>query len=389
MLPSRNTPTHEILGDDTQLSSKLLGVVNPKIDLAPHPSNSAGDSFYIVSYLRAKDKDGKDAGNFTVLFDLLALSSLPISLLGVSVLDENSGTYYPFNEITYGRKIDNSSLKDGRLDIKIIDSNGSEANGRLSGTLETGLTVTGHFLSSNGGKDLCFKFTMNACGPMLNYLGEGVIPFANGIDYEFALPSMMTTNGSLTLEGKTYTVEGDSWLDRQWGYLGDAQWTWMCIDLDNGVRMAVWDQASLDPSSNDPNQPCQSFATILDNNDHLIATTAEIKGNTVGKYPGSWTVTIPGYADKLIVTRMGAGPDNYQELGPNGILRMEARCSVGGRYNETDVKGKAFVEVGRLDLQALATLLNPTLPAQAAVAQKGTNPELDAQPNGSAPGPPK
>lgn len=33
---------------------------------------------------------------------------------------------------------------------------------------------------------------------------------------EFALPSMRTS-GTLTLNGKTQKISGESWLDRQWG----------------------------------------------------------------------------------------------------------------------------------------------------------------------------
>jgi hypothetical protein len=368
-MPTYDRSTHEILNRNNNLSSVLLGLVNPRIDLVSHVSGSAGDSFYLVSDLTVKD--GPEANRkFTVLFDLLVLTKLPLSLLGVAVYDEQLNKYRQFKEIDYGRTIDTSSLQNGNLNIKIVDSRDSEAYGTLSGTLEKELKVTGFLLSANGSENLEIALTMTAFGPMLNYLGEGAIPFAGGVDYEFALPFMQTT-GKIKLGDRSMDVIGNSWLDRQWGYLGEAEWTWICVWFEGDVKgcIAVWDQTPLtgsSPTRNDGQsssaQGGSAFATILDDSDNVIVAAASIFSGDEradatklltgekDKLPYTWRIEISGYSDLTVTST-----NSCQTLGPEGIDRREARGSATWR----DRKGVAFIEVGKLDLQKLAKLLSP------------------------------
>jgi predicted secreted hydrolase len=209
------------------------------------------------------------------------------------------------------------------------------------------LKVEGHVSDDNGQPKLEIALTMHAFGPTFPYLASGVIPFPGGLNYEYAFPSM-DTSGLLTVEGKSYNVKGESWFDREWGDVGPAKWTWITIRLNNGIRMAVWDQQKYDKASNS-HVGGQAFCTILDTNGNITSTTAIIEEcsswsspDSKQTYANSWKVTIPGKAE-LHVKTIKAG----QEI-LSIIPRIEAKSTAEGRYDDKDVTGDAFAEVGEI-----------------------------------------
>ena len=52
----------------------------------------------------------------------------------------------------------------------------------------------------------------------------------------------MTAAGSLTVEGRTFTVDGKAWFDHQWGdfiSVGGGGWDWFAIDLADGTDLTL------------------------------------------------------------------------------------------------------------------------------------------------------
>jgi hypothetical protein len=359
--------TKKILASPDSLSAILAVAVDPVQSLNPQPPPSNGDSFYIVSYLEGKGY------KFTVLFHLMVLHAIPrydipapAALLGVSVLDEavTPPVYYPFTEIA-DMGLAKTNVSPG-LDIRIIDG---EVSATLSGTIDA-LKITANLPAPTpaptppaGSSPLVLDLEMKAFGPIFNYLGAGIIPFSQGIDYEYALPCM-TTTGTLTLKGRGYDVKGTSWLDREWGDFAPAQWTWMSIQLCNGVQIAVWNQLRLSSSTRYVGD--QAFATILHCNDDvsvtpvtIVETSVETSLNGAGTYPNSWKVTISDRAELTVKTLVDG-----QQIKSNLVPRMEAKCSVEGTYegHDVDIEGsRAFVEVAKIQLPppALTATLTP------------------------------
>src|SRR5262249_1041836 len=56
--------------------------------------------------------------------------------------------------------------------------------------------------------------TLSARGPALYNNGTGLMPFLGGTSYYYSLPSL-ASRGTLTDNGHTYPVTGESWLDHQ------------------------------------------------------------------------------------------------------------------------------------------------------------------------------
>jgi hypothetical protein len=327
---------------DERLTSDLLAnkrgrmevtpAVDPAKDLNPHRDGSSdGDSFYIVSYLQGGGL------KFTVLFHMMLLyrcpsPPAPCALLALSVLDEKTGEYF-------SREMPASLPQ--RTDGLDIDM----PTGHLSGTIDA-LTIEGRATDEFDKPRLDIKMTLKATGPTLPDLGAGVIPFADGQDYEYAFPRM-AASGTLTVNGNLYNVSGTSWLDREWGKFGPSKWTWMSIEVDNGPLISIWDQQN---DNVNPNSYVsgQAFATILNLDDSLSVTSAIIKElssgtipNTKRTYPNRWSVSIPGRAE-LTVRLL----KDEQEINSNSAIpRIEGKCSV---EEGEKVIGVAFVELCNL-----------------------------------------
>ncbi len=342
-----NAKTSTILSDDKSLSAILQVGVDAAKDLNPHAivGPSDGDSFYIVSYLESQGH------LFTALFHLILLNKPPgpLALWDISILDEAAGhqVHYCSEDPDMGQT--RTLVSRTGLDVRIFTQDRLEMSGYLFGTMDA-LSVGGHATDSEHGAVIDCSLKMTALGPTFNYLAAGMIPFPGGIDYEYAFPSM-ATQGSLTISGKSYNVNGTSWLDREWGHFGPAQWTWISIQPDSGIQMAVWDEQPYDFNPNSPHVGGRAFATVLGTDGDLTVTTAIVQESGFqpskdGKhiYASTWVVALPGNPN-LTVTTVAPG----QEIPSSLIPRLEAKCSVSGKYKGTDLAGaKAFVEVGNI-----------------------------------------
>jgi len=334
--------TRDILAENKSISAVIDRqpiIDDPAKELLPHPRYSDGDSYYIVSYVNG------GGHKFTVLFHLMLIVKAfgtPVAQLVISVLDETTGAYFR-KEVNKFWLIDTSVAPD-KLNIAMPE-------GGLSGTIDQ-LIAKGHLLvdSNVDSTQLDMQLTMKPRGPVLPNLVTGVIPFSEGIDYEYAFPRM-ETSGVLTIGGKSYDVVGSSWFDREWGRFGPAKWTWMNIQLDNGVQISLWDEQdnAINPNSYVDGE--HRFASILNPDGSLVVTSVDIKElgtwtslKTQRTYANKWRVTIPGRG-VLMVNVLQDGQEIVSELPAH---RVEAKSSVEGTYADKRVKGFTMVEMFNL-----------------------------------------
>jgi predicted secreted hydrolase len=261
---------------------------------------------------------------------------IPVAQLAISVLDETTGYY--FSDEMNQRWLNDTHVALDKLDILM-------PGGHLSGTIRQ-LTVEGHIEKESERFDM--KLSMNPRGhPLLN-LVTGMIPFSGGIDWEYALPRMETA-GELNVRGKKYTVRGWSWLDREWGRFGPSKWTWMNIQLNNGVQISLWDEQTDDSNPASYVGGAGRFATILDPDGGLMVTAVRIeeldtwisqkKPNRT--YAKKWRVTIPGRTN-LMVNSLQDGQEIESKMGAN---RVESKSEVEGTYESKLVTGVTIVEM--------------------------------------------
>jgi predicted secreted hydrolase len=176
--------------------------------------------------------------------------------------------------------------------------------------------------------------------------GQGYLRFQGGYTYYYSLTDLVTT-GTLRLGGRMYQVTGISWLDHQWGdwaWGRNGGWTWMALQLDNGVQLSVFDVHS-------GAQRMRAASVLLSSGQLLTVGGTTIKSlgawrssHTGTVYPSSWTVSIP----RLRATLTVLPTVRDQEMRPPGVpgtAYWEGSGRVTGTFQGRGVSGYSYTEL--------------------------------------------
>ncbi|MDD9376906.1 lipocalin family protein [Streptomyces sp. ZAF1911] len=315
--------SHSSAAAGTTAGTGIPASVNASTDLASQGAKGKSDSIYFTSQVKSKGH------TFGILVHTVNAVEADQRIMSVAVTDETTGWYKNY-QVPVAK--DDYTWSTEGLNIKM-----------------PGLTWTGDAKQMSvqastpwGALDLDFETK----GPAMNYAGTGEFDMLGKRQYEFALPAMRTT-GTLTLEGQTHKVSGESWLDRQWGELplgASNHWTWMNLSLSNGDKVAIWDAVG--------NKEENSWATVLhpDGSYELAAVkpladsadkfwTSPTSGQS---YPTRWRVQIPSLKADLNVRVTGT---KGQEIGAGQLSRFEGTATTTGIYKGKPVTGHNFVEM--------------------------------------------
>lgn len=287
----------------------------------------AQDSWFVISHLKAGDR------TLDLMVHYIRLTppkGEPFVQAIVSLLDSATGKYLSDEKIY---PVSASRFASDKLDVQT-------PSGTMSGSADA-VRVTGKF------DRLSLDLQLAPKGPLLANLGTGLLPFFGDINYEYAMPNM-ATRGTVTLDGKSASVTGQSWLDRQWGNMAPSfwaqrKWSWMGITLDNGSYISLWDIVFQSKSN--------AFATLLhpDGRHEIVAVeplakTAENawKSSTGHRYPTHWTIKVPQLSGTLVVV-----PKLREQeiVSPMGVHKYEGASAVSGTLLGKRVKGRAVVEM--------------------------------------------
>ncbi|GAU75964.1 lipocalin-like domain-containing protein [Fusibacter sp. 3D3] len=209
------------------------------------------------------------------------------------------------------------------------------------------MSIKGQLESGEGSFDL----VLIQKGPVLAYSGTGIWPLLDNASptLEYAFPVMETT-GTVTVNGQTYNVTGNSWYDRQVLSLmekklgsepGNAHWTWLSISLSNGDVIAVWDVVG-------DRERC--WANIMQPDGTLtIADVEPLSENAFEPWvseksgitwPSKYTLKIPGVETELLVEVTAPGQETVLDYN-----RMEGVIHVTGTYKGQEVTGVGYAEI--------------------------------------------
>lgn len=302
-------------------------LIDPAVDLGaqtPGPELGWADSIYITSRV---DAGGHEIG---ILLHVVSIPNGPGRKIVLSVTDESTDFYR--YEVVPVQESDLHWSADG-LNITAPGLSWTGDAERMSISFEVPWFALDLELESDG--------------PVMAYGGSGSFPLFGDVNHEFALPNMRTT-GTLSLEGNTHEVVGQTWLDRQWGATSPqtgAHWSWISFNMPNGDAMAIWDTVS-------PTTGNQSWATVVrPDGTHLVTEvepfaegaseiwTSPESGNT---YPTRWQLSIPALDAALTVDVTG---NRHQEIVIHGDGRYEATAAFSGTYQGANVSGKSYVEM--------------------------------------------
>jgi predicted secreted hydrolase len=233
---------------------------------------------------------------------------------------------------------------------------------------------------------------------------NGCAPCLDGVGYRYySWPALTVQVGSTVTVGKaTYSVQGQAWLDHQWGsrmqplgyvdnlylralaILGNSypkqlapQWDWFFMHLSNGTHITT----AVLPSQGFLNQgdsvPLTNTTFITTDSGNLSSNT--FQGGTVtykgwqqvncNWYASSWVLQWPNVTLNLVATQ--AGSTAGFSKGVDGQSFMEKGVTVTGTVNGVAVTGTGFAEaVGYDPLETQLTELLVTLFGDVSRAQQ-------------------
>lgn len=195
------------------------------------------------------------------------------------------------------------------------------------------------------------ELTLTPLKPVVLQGNQGLDPKGpkpGNASYYYSI-SRLATTGMLRIGSQTYTVEGLSWLDREWSTsaLGEDQvgWDWFALQLDHGYDLmwyrlrrrdgseSPWSRGALiDPEGR--SLPLESGAVQLEVRDTWTSPHSQLT------YPSAWHLRVPAQELELYIRpRL-----KDQELNVS-VRYWEGAVAVEGQHRGQKVKGLGYVEL--------------------------------------------
>ncbi|HXK59465.1 MAG TPA: lipocalin-like domain-containing protein [Acidobacteriota bacterium] len=161
----------------------------------------------------------------------------------------------------------------------------------------------------------------------------------------------MPTRGRIYLQDQIFQVEGQSWMDHEFGttFLEDHQlgWDWFSIQLDNKVDLMVFQlrraDGGIDTNSSGTLVLEGGKAVPIRNGEFTLEPLRIWESESGARYPVSWRVSIPKKGISLIVE---AALDN-QELRTTttDVTYWEGSTRIRGTWQGQPITGKGYLEM--------------------------------------------
>ncbi len=168
--------------------------------------------------------------------------------------------------------------------------------------------------------------------------------------YYYSFPRMPTV-GKITIQGETFEVSGQSWLDREWSTSslakGQVGWDWFAIQLSDGREIMLYQLRE----KNDVISS-QSEATLIEHSGktkRFSLAKGEITLKVLGKwtsektkvtYPSAWEITIP--SEKITLRVTSKIPDQEHRFQ---FRYWEGAVSIDGNIADQKITGEGYVEL--------------------------------------------
>ena len=159
----------------------------------------------------------------------------------------------------------------------------------------------------------------------------------------------MDAVGEVSVEGDSYEVQGQSWMDHEWSTsaLGEDQegWDWFSIQLSNGYDLMYYQLRNTDGS-------ISMFTTgsVIDPDGNKITITPEEvrlevldrweSPHSGAEYPSQWVMEIPGQQLRLELTTLF----DDQEMDVS-VRYYEGTLGISGDMNGQQITGNGFIEM--------------------------------------------
>jgi predicted secreted hydrolase len=164
----------------------------------------------------------------------------------------------------------------------------------------------------------------------------------------------LLTAGTIELNGKSYSVEGTSWMDHEFFSGGldkdEVGWDWLSLQLADNTELMLYrlrhKDGGVDPFSSGTYVDTNGKSTYLSVRDFSMGPLGESYTSAVTKavYPIAWKVSVPALGLELQLKT----PLASQELasGNNaGLSYWEGAIDISGTRGGTPITGLGYLEM--------------------------------------------
>lgn len=160
----------------------------------------------------------------------------------------------------------------------------------------------------------------------------------------------MPSRGEVRIDGRTFAVNGESWLDREWAtnQLGPDQvgWDWFSLQLDDGTELMLYQMrlrdGGSDPFSSGTFVARDGTTRHLRRGDYQLTPTKFWTSKaTGGRYPIAWELAVPALELRLTVTT----PVQNQELVLQPIAYWEGLIDAAGTRAGQRLRAHGYLEL--------------------------------------------
>ncbi len=164
--------------------------------------------------------------------------------------------------------------------------------------------------------------------------------------------SRVLTSGSISLNQKTYTVDGTSWVDHEFFTASmstvETGWDWLSVQTGDGAELMLYRlrhrDGSIDPFSSGTYIDASGRSQFLSARDFVMTPGTDVWSSpaTKARYPVRWHVSIPRLKMELDVST----PLKSQELsGGLGPSYWEGAIDADGTRDHAPVGGVGYLEM--------------------------------------------
>jgi len=159
----------------------------------------------------------------------------------------------------------------------------------------------------------------------------------------------LATRGTVRVDGVSFPVEGNSWLDREWGTSslekGQEGWDWFALQLSDGRDLMFYRLRRGDGGSD----PFSAGTLVLPDGSYLPLSLDDVRIETLeswrspeggARYPSRWRLRLPSEGLELDVIPRTAD----QELRTT-VRYWEGAVGVRGTSRGEPVEGEGYVEL--------------------------------------------
>src|SRR5579871_3168425 len=164
----------------------------------------------------------------------------------------------------------------------------------------------------------------------------------------------LQTSGTIELNGNSYNVAGESWMDHEFFSGGldqdEAGWDWLSLQLDDNSEIMLYrmrhKDGSVDPFSSGTYVDPSGHSTFLSNREFSMTPAGETytSGATGAVYPVGWRVAIPALAMDLRITTPLPSQEMTSSREP-GLSYWEGAIDISGARSGAAIRGVGYLEM--------------------------------------------